>query len=131
MANQRGVVELEGSRLHFPDGARDADRCADLLQERGVVEKDRLAPEIISLEMPNHDRAHTNRLSRRRPSQESAKVGAAPFVLGHHARFVSGQNAADPHREIRKSFPMFAIPLGSLLLSYERSGNADNVVKAV
>src|SRR5215831_4742899 len=111
MTNQRGVVELEGSWLHFPGGARDADRCADLLQERGVVEKDRLAPEIISLEMPNHDRAHANRLSRRRPSQESAKVGATPFVLGHHARFVSGQDAADPHRKIRKSFPMLAADL--------------------
>src|SRR5215831_6752928 len=32
MTNQRGVVELEGSRLHFPGGARDVDRCADLLQ---------------------------------------------------------------------------------------------------
>jgi hypothetical protein len=58
-------------------------------------------------------------------------MGTAPFVLRNDTRFIRAQNTADPHREIGKSLPMFAIALGRLLRPHERLSNTHHVVKAV
>src|SRR5262249_8502639 len=98
---------------------------------RGVVEKHRLSPQFVALEVPHYDRAHAHRLSGRRPTKKRPKVSPPPLVLGDNARLVGTENAADAHGKIGKSLPMPAISLGGLLRSNERLRHTDNVVEAV
>ena len=70
--------------------------------------------------MPDDDSPHAYRLAGCGPAEEGAEMGAAPFVLGHDARFISAQDAPYSNGEIRKAFPVLAVALGRLLGTYER-----------
>jgi len=100
VTNQRRVIKLKCRRLHRPRRRGNVDRGANLLEKRGVVEKNRFAPQLFALEMPNDDRAHAHRLSGCRPTQKSPKVSSAPFVFSHNTVFVRAENTADSYGKI-------------------------------
>src|SRR6516162_7070536 len=128
---ERRVVE--GERAWFPRvrGQRDFDLGTDLLEQRGVIETDRLAPQRVALEVPDDDRTHAHRLSGCRPPQERAEMGAAPLVLCDDTPFVRAQDTANPYREVGKSFPMLSIPFSCLQRPKKRLQRADDVVEAI
>ena len=88
VAEKRWVDKRERCRLHRTRGWRDFDLSTNLLEQGGIIEKDRLAPQRIALEVPDHDRAHSHWLSSWRPPQERPEMSAAPLILRDNAGFV-------------------------------------------
>src|SRR5262249_7169469 len=80
---------------------------------------------------PDDDGAHAYRLAGCGPAEEGAEMGAAPFVLGHDARFISAQDPPYSNGEIRKTFPVLAVALGRLLGTDERLGHSGHVIEAI
>jgi hypothetical protein len=67
VAEKRWVDKCERCQLHRTRGWRDLDLSTNLLEQGGIIEKDRLAPQRIALEVLVHDRAHSHWLSSSRP----------------------------------------------------------------